>query len=177
MKPTSTLPSNDGHSTSDEMYAIFVFELQARGVSYFNRLSTLSAITEGLLAGDTLELFIMRIALNPSLIAMFCEANPLGVLHNMVTENFNAKQTAYLNDFLDEISLNARLRNIELYDLRLRTIKEQILLSVRNNTRNDEKQMKVVEAALDRVSHNIVAYHYLRKIGYNSNDFRNIKEV
>lgn len=175
MKTTSTQTNEENaivqNSYRDELYYLFGKEYEDRGVRYFEAMQRFPAITEGKLTADTITLFVTRLALNPSLVTIFSNANPIKTIGDIVNGDFNDVQISFVNDFLDDITINVRMKAEATYQAKLSALEDQIILSIKNCVGMSE-HIKVVEDAINKTRHNLLAFYYLRKIGY----YREIKQ-
>lgn len=177
MKQTSIQQSSNeatvvANSLRDEMYSLFVLEYDNRGTRYFDWLSGITVVSEGKVPADTPLIFIRRLAVNPSLVSIFSQDNPLKAIEQIVSGDFNDHQIRFINDFLDDISINVRMKAESLYMQRLAALKDQVYTSI-SRCNGMEDRMENVKNALDRCEHNLLAFYYLRKIGYAAELNRN----
>lgn len=176
MKTTSTPQNSEpvlvSSSLRDDMYSLFVIEYDNRGTRYFEWMAGITLITEGKVPADTPAIFVRRLAVNPSLVSIFSQANPLKAVEDIVCGDFNDHQIRFINDFLDDISINVRMKNESLYLQRLATLKDQVYHSI-SRCNGMEGRMDKVKDALERCEHNLLAFYYLRKIGYAAELSRN----
>lgn len=176
MKTTSIQQNNEPiaamNSLRDEMYSLFVIEYENRGTRYFEWISAFTIITEGKVPADTPAIFVRRLAVNPSLVSIFAQDNPLKAIEDIVCGDFNDHQIRFINDFLDDISINVRMKAESLYLQRLAALKDQVYHSI-SRCNGMEDRMEGVKNALERCEHNLLAFYYLRKIGYAAELIRN----
>lgn len=155
----------------DELYYLFGKEFEDRGLRYFESLQRFPVITEGKLTQDTISIFVGRLALNPSLVTIFSNADPIKTIGDIVNGDFNDVQISFVNDFLDDITINVRMKAEAAYQAKLATLEDQIIASIKNCAGMGD-HMGTVKNALDKTRHNLLAFYYLRKIGY----YREIKQ-
>ena len=170
MKQTST-QQNEG--IGDELFTIYFAEVEKRGKSYLSKLAMLPALTGGLLPDGTVSLMLARLALNPSIFSMLLEVEPRKVLEEAIYGEDNDIQRRYITDFLDEVTLNVRLRNPELYDRNNAVIKDQLNQIVERQAVMDKQQERIFKDAFYFFEPLLLTLHYLRKIGY----IHELKEV
>lgn len=168
MKPISTQQSEELVQTTsyrDDLMYYFRQECETRGFAYLRMQAAVPSVSGTGLTIDTLDTFLARLAFNPSLVTLFSSENPLDVISEIIKGNFTDAQIAFINDFLDDISINVRMRSTELYEERLNTLKKQIMDSLSRQV-GLERQQKRIQEAIEACSHNLLAFYYLRKIGY-----------
>ena len=166
MKPISTQQSDT--SLADELYSVYMAELNARGYNYFNKLSLLPVFTSGEVSVSLIETTLIKLALNKSIIALMLDTNPRDSINTIIFDGLTENQSNYITDMLDDITLNVRLRNSALYDKN----KEIIISHIRNiaeeQTSMSDEQKRIFEDAIKFFSPLILTFHYLRKVGYNA---------
>lgn len=168
MKPDSTQPSrNDDSSTlKDELYSMYELEYISRGLEYFKKLTAFPGITGGV-TGDIITNFVIRLAMNPSIMSLLLDVQPKAAFEKALFDIDNDNDVAYLNDFIDEITINVRLRNPDLFNRNNKEFKDFLIETItRRGTLNDE-QMLVFNEAFSFYEPILITLHYLRKIGYN----------
>ena len=163
--PLNEQKSGDG--LGDTLYSIFYLEFESRGVNYFSWLASFPEITGGVLSTDTPQLLIRRLASNPSITAIMLSQKPERAITDMLFSNDNDIQVQHVMDFLDEITLNCRLRDPDLFDRN-----EEIFLShlgkiIKASTDMDEEELSDYNHAMKRYGYLLLTLHYLRKIGCN----------
>lgn len=163
MKQTSTQPSFHQLSNADPIYSLYLNEVEQRGHSYINVISRFPGITGGHLPADAISQLLIRLACNPSIFSYFQEEDPIGVVKRLVEADLNDVETDYLYDFIDDITLNVRMKNSEMYQARKDTLLDQIKIICRP-TKEDEAQK--FDSILKQLEEYVVTFYYLRKIGY-----------
>lgn len=163
MKQTSTQQSE---SIGDELFSVFVAEVNSRGKGYVSKISMLPIVTGGLLPDDTVSLMLMRLAVNPSIFTLILSSEPKKSIEEIIYSDDNDVQRRYLTDMLDDITLNVRLRNPDLFDRNKAILLDQLQLVVKCQTVMSENQSKVFKDALNFFEPLLLTLHYLRKIGY-----------
>lgn len=169
MKTTSTQINEENAIVQtnhrDELYYLFGKEFEDRGLRYFEALQRYPIVTEGKLTGDTAFIFIKRLALSPSLVTIFTQKDPLAVIEDLIIGDFNEMQVRFINDFLDDITINVRMKAEALYQQKLVALEDQVILSIENCAGMSD-HMATVKQTLAKTRHNLLAFYYLRKIGY-----------
>lgn len=165
MKPNLTQPSNE--TLGDQLYSIYLLEFHNRGVEYCNWICSFPDLTEGLLLADTPINLVKRMAGNPSIISILLSAKPASAVEQLIYSNDNDATAKFLTDFLDEITLNVRLRNPELYERNELIFKEQLDKVVRAQTDMTEQEKADYKLVNEKYGYLFLTLHYLRKIGYN----------
>lgn len=169
MKPTS-MPQNEiktGEGLGDVLYSIFCLEFESRGVNYFNWLSLFPDITGGVLATDTPHMLVRRLASNPSVTAIMLSQKPERAITDMLFSNDNDIQVQHVVDFLDEITLNCRLRDPDLFDRNEEIFLRHLDKIIKASTDMDEEEISDYQHAMKRYGYLLLTLHYLRKIGCN----------
>lgn len=166
MKPTSIQP-NDSQSLGDDLYSIYHLELNTRGYGYFGKLSLLPTFTSGEVSMGLLDAMLIKLALNKSIVAIMLDANPRESINTMLFDGLTENQINYLTDFLDDITLNVRLRNSVLYDRNKEIILEHIRSIAEDQTLMTKEQKEAFDTSIKFFSPLILTFHYLRKVGYN----------
>lgn len=165
MKQNSTQQSND--SLGDQLYSIFVLEFQNRGVEYFNWISSFPDLTEGTLFADAPLSLLKRLAANPSIISILLSQKPVSAIEDLIFSDDNDATVKFLTDFIDEITLNVKLRNPELYERNDHIFKDQLNKIVKAQTDMNSQEAEDFKAVNERYGYMFLTLHYLRKIGYN----------
>lgn len=165
MKQNSTQQSND--SLGDQLYSIFVLEFQNRGVEYFNWISSFPDLTEGTLFADAPLSLLKRLAANPSIISILLSQKPVSAIEDLIFSDDNDATVKFLTDFIDEITLNVKLRNPELYERNDNIFKDQLNKIVKAQTDMNSQEAEDFKAVNERYGYMFLTLHYLRKIGYN----------
>ena len=165
MKQNSTQQSND--SLGDQLYSIFVLEFQNRGVEYFNWISSFPDLTEGTLFADAPLSLVKRLAANPSIISILLSQKPVSAIEDLIFSDDNDATVKFLTDFIDEITLNVKLRNPELYERNDHIFKDQLNKIVKAQTDMNPQEAEDFKAVNERYGYMFLTLHYLRKIGYN----------
>lgn len=165
MKQNSTQQSND--SLGDQLYSIFVLEFQNRGVEYFNWISSFPDLTEGTLFADAPLSLLKRLAANPSIISILLSQKPVSAIEDLIFSDDNDATVKFLTDFIDEITLNVKLRNPELYERNDNIFKDQLNKIVKAQTDMNSQEAEDFKAVNERYGYIFLTLHYLRKIGYN----------
>lgn len=165
MKQNSTQQSND--SLGDQLYSIFVLEFQNRGVEYFNWISSFPDLTEGTLFADAPLSLLKRLAANPSIISILLSQKPVLAIEDLIFSDDNDATVKFLTDFIDEITLNVKLRNPELYERNDHIFKDQLNKIVKAQTDMNPQETEDFKAVNERYGYMFLTLHYLRKIGYN----------
>lgn len=155
------------NSYKDELYSIFLLEFETRGIEYFNWLSMLPDLTGGLLQGEAPLTLVKRLAANPSIISVMLSKKPEDALYRMIHSDDTDIHVSQITDFLDDLTLNCRLRDPMLFDRN-----QDIFLTQLNTVMQAQTNMSSVEKedfkiALDKYGYLLMTLHYLRKIGYN----------
>lgn len=163
---------NEG--VGDDLFPIYFAEVEKRGKGYFNKLSMMPAITGGTLPSDTIPMLLGRLAINPSLFSLILTPEPRKAIEDAIYGEDNDVQRRYITDFLDEVTLNVRLRNPELYDRNNKVLLDQLNLIVTRQTVMDKKQLEIFKSAFNFFEPLLLTLHYLRKIGY-THELRDIR--
>lgn len=168
MRPTSTR-QNDNQDTTlkDELYSIYVLEFQNRGVNYFHSLAMMPGISESNTIDTALESMLRRLAVNPSIFSIMLSGSPKEAMEDVLYGEAPLVDRAYITDLLDDMTLNVRLRNPELYDSRKDILMDQLNLIVKHQTKMSKEERKVFDEAVHLYEPILTTIHYLRKIGYN----------
>ena len=124
MQPNLTLPSND--SLGDQLYSMYLLEFQNRGTEYFNWISNFPDLTEGTLLSDAPISLVKRMAGNPSIISILLSQKPEVALEELIFSDDNDATVKFIVDFIDEITLNVKLRNPELFNRNEEIFLEQL---------------------------------------------------
>ena len=165
MKQNSTQQSND--SLGDQLYSIFILEFQNRGIEYFNWISSFPDLTEGTLFADAPLSLVKRLAANPSIISILLSQKPVLAIENLIFSEDNDATVKFLTDFIDEITLNVKLRNPDLYARNEEIFKDQLDKIVKAQTEMNDQEAADFKAVNERYGYMFLTLHYLRKIGYN----------
>lgn len=165
MQPNLTLPSND--SLGDQLYSIYLLEFQNRGTEYFNWISNFPDLTEGTLLSDAPVSLVKRMAGNPSVISILLSQKPEVALEELIFSDDNDATVKFIVDFIDEITLNVKLRNPELFNRNEEIFLEQLETVVKSQTKMDDKEKDEFEKVKSKYGYIFLTLHYLRKIGYN----------
>lgn len=165
MKQNLTPQSND--SLGDQLYSIFILEFQNRGIEYFNWISSFPDLTEGTLFSDAPLSLVKRLAANPSIISVLLSQKPVLAIENLIFSDDNDATVKFLTDFIDEITLNVRLRNPDLYSRNEAIFKEQLDRIVKAQTDMNSQETVDFETVVEKYGYMFLTLHYLRKIGYN----------
>lgn len=167
MKQTST-QQNDEVKVGDELYTLYLLETTARGINYFNKLAIFPSFTGGDLDVDFIKKVLIRLAVNKSMIALMLSDNPKLALESILFDKDTDRQINYVTDFIDDITLNVRLRNKDLYDSNKAILLDQIRSTANEQTNMNAEEREVFEKNLNFFSPILLTLHYLRKIGYNN---------
>lgn len=163
MKPTS-IQQNEG--IGDELFSVYLAELNSRGKNYLNKIAMLPAITGGLLPSDTVSMVLIRLAVNPSVFTLILSNEPRKAIEDVIYSEDNGVQRKYITDMLDDITLNVRLRNPELFDRNKAVLLDQLNMVVERQTVMSKEQLKIFKDAYNFFEPLLLTLHYLRKIGY-----------
>lgn len=167
MKPT-LIQTNEDVNTSlkDDLFGLFMRELDQRGSNYIDIITNFTTVSQGKISSTIIEVFIRRLALNPSLVSIFAQEKPLLVIEALIRGEFNDLEVSFINDFLDDTCLSVRMKNDDLYQQRLEVLKDQIIASLVNQNDMDSVKIDAVRDYLKASEHNLLALYYYRKIGY-----------
>ena len=138
MQQNLTLPSND--SLGDQLYSIYLLEFQNRGTEYFNWISNFPDLTEGTLLSDAPVSLVKRMAGNPSIISILLSQKPEVALEELIFSDDNDATVKFIVDFIDEITLNVKLRNPDLFGRNEEIFFEQLETVVKSQTLMDSKE-------------------------------------
>lgn len=164
MKPNLTQPSND--TLGDTLFSIFTLEFETRGVGYFNWLAMIPEITGGILSSETPLILIKRLAANPSIISVLLNRDPEAAIEKMIYGDDNDIQVVHITDFLDDITINCRLRDPELFARNEQVFLEQLRVVSEAQTNMNEEEGAAFDRAMKKYGYLLMTLHYLRKIGY-----------
>lgn len=170
MKQTLIQQNLDQSSNSDPIYSLYLQEVENRGHKYVGVISMFSNITNGHLSHDAVRQFILRLAFNPSIFSYFQSEDPVATVQSLVEDDLNHVEIDYLYDFIDDISLNVKMKNKDLYLLRQETLIGQIFTVC---APKDEVELDKFKAIIEQLKEYVVTFYYLRKIGY-TNELNNI---
>lgn len=165
MKPNSIQPSNE--SLGDQLYSLFILEFQNRGIEYFNWISSFPDLTEGTLFADAPLSLVKRLAANPSIISILLTQKPVASIEKLIFSEDNDATVRFLMDFIDEISLNVKLRNPDLYERNEAIFQQQLDKIVKAQTNMNDQELADFQAVNEKYGYLLLTLHYLRKIGYN----------
>lgn len=165
MKPNSTPPSNEG--LGDQLFSIYLLEFQSRGSEYFNWISNFPDLTEGILQADTPLNLIKRLAGNPSIISVLLSQKPETSIEKLIFSEENDATVKFITDFLDEITLNVKLRNPDLYERNEAIFHDQLNKIVKAQTEMNDYEEEQFDKAVTKYGYLFLTLHYLRKLGYN----------
>lgn len=153
----------------DPIFTLFMNEVKSRGLHYFNILSNFPVVTGEGINASIVEKFIRRLVINPSLVSFVIEFEGKinDSLNDFLFSSLSQEEIMYLNDFLDDIVINVRMINPELYELREQTLTSHLVETMakeaykKNPNLNKDAFNNLVTQELSSVSHRLMAMYYL----------------
>lgn len=170
MKLSSTQRNNTPEqvtSYKDDLYSIFLLEFDARGVAYFNWISMIPEISGTLLKSDAPIALIRRLAANPSILSIMLSPEPSDALERIIHSEDPDIVVRYITDFLEDLTLNCRLRDNELFTKNFDIFHHQLEEVIKSQSTIYDVDRTKIDAAWERYGYQLLTLHYLRKIGIN----------